>query len=87
MIPPIFPAHVAINIISGAAEILLGVLMLIPKTRKPAEWGLILLLIAVFPANIYIALEGGLNILSPTAAWVRLPFQFLFIAWVWWHTI
>lgn len=86
MIPPLFPAHEALNIISGAAEMLLGLLMLIPKTRKLAAWGLILLLIAVFPANIYMAFQGGLGLAGPIAAWVRLPFQFLFFAWVWWHT-
>src|SRR5438477_197211 len=62
------------------------ILMFPLKTRKLAAWGLILLLIAVFPANIYMALQGGGGLLSPVGAWVRLPFQFVFIAWVRWHT-
>jgi len=86
MIPPVLPYPFAINYISGVAEISLGGLMLIPKTRKLAAWGLILLLLAVFPANIYMALEGGLGIATPLVSWIRLPFQFLFIAWAYWHT-
>jgi len=86
IIPPVFPAHEALNYISGAAEMLLGALLFFPKARKLAAWGLILLLIAVFPANIYMALQGGMGLLSPLGAWLRLPGQFLLMAWVFWHT-
>ncbi len=80
IIPPVLPEHELINYISGVAEIVLGILMLISKTRKLAAWGLILLLIAVFPANIYMAMEAGKSIdVSPVVAYIRLPFQFLFI--------
>ena len=87
MMPPLLPAHVLLNEVSGIAEIILGILMLISKTRVVAAWGLIILLIAVFPANIYMAMEAGKSIdVKPLAAYLRLPFQFLFIWWVYWHT-
>tara|TARA_Y100000385_G_scaffold277120_1_gene323692 strand:+ start:3998 stop:4177 length:180 start_codon:yes stop_codon:yes gene_type:complete len=47
---------------------------------------LIALLLAVFPANVYVAMQGempGMDV-SPTALWFRLPFQAVFMAWVWW---
>lgn len=83
MMPPWLPAHGWLNWISGAAEIAGGIGVLIPRTRRAAGIGLILLLIAVFPANIQIALNGWPGMDIPR--WVlfaRLPFQLLFIAWV-----
>lgn len=84
MVPPPLPPE-PVNVISGLAEIVLGVLVLIPRTRRLAGWGLIALLVAVFPANIYAAFQGhiaGLDAPSWTL-WARLPFQILFVAWVW----
>lgn len=80
MMPPMLPAHELLNYASGAAEIILGALLFIPKTKVAAAWGLIILLIAVYPANIYMAIEAGKSIdISPVVAYIRLPFQFLFI--------
>lgn len=80
MMPPVLPEHEWLNYISGAAEIILAVLLIIPQTKVMAAWGLIILLIAVFPANIYMAMEAGKSIdISPLVAYARLPFQFLFI--------
>jgi uncharacterized membrane protein len=80
MMPPMLPAHELMNYASGAAEIILGVLLFIPQTKVIAAWGLIILLIAVYPANIYMAMEAGKSIdISPVVAYIRLPFQFLFI--------
>lgn len=83
MMPPWLPAHEALNFISGAAEIAGGIGILVPRTRNAAALGLILLLIAIFPANIHIALNGwpGMDIPS-WVLWARLPFQLLFIGWV-----
>ena len=73
--------------ISGFLEIILGVMLLIPATRFYAAWGLILLLIAVYPANIYLAQTNGAAMnTTPLVAWGRLPFQFVFIALAYWHT-
>lgn len=80
MMPPVLPAHELLNFASGVAEIILGAMLLIPKTRIIAAWGLILLLFAVFPANIYMAMEAGKSIdVNPVVTYIRLPFQFLFI--------
>ncbi len=68
------------------AEVLGGIGLLPPRFRRAAGWGLIALLIAVFPANLHVALQGrmpGLNV-SPAALWLRLPFQAVFIAAVAW---
>ena len=57
MIPPWLPLHLQLVYISGVAEILLGLLFLIPRFTRPAAWGLVALLIAVFPANLHMALH------------------------------
>ena len=85
--PPYLPFGLAAVYISGFFEILFGILLLIPKTRYYAAWGLIALLIAVFPANIYLAQTNGAALdISPELAWGRLPFQFLFIGLAYWHS-
>jgi uncharacterized membrane protein len=87
MMPPWLPLKAAANLISGAAEIAGGIGLLIPSMRRPAAWGLIALLIAVFPANIQVAVQGhmpGLENAPPALLWVRLLFQPVFVAWVWW---
>jgi uncharacterized membrane protein len=90
MMPPYLPAHLELVYVSGVAEIALGIAVLVPRLRRYAAWGLIALFIAVFPANLHIALhnialgdaEQGLGIWN----WVRLPVQGLLIAWAWWFT-
>ena len=83
MMPPWLPSPETLNHISGAAEIAGGIGVLIPRTRKAAAIGLILLLLAVFPANLHIALHGWPEVDIPRwALWLRLPFQLAFIAWV-----
>jgi uncharacterized membrane protein len=86
MMPPWLPWPLAMIAISGAAEVLGGIGLLVPATRRLAGWGLIALLIAVFPANVHVALQGkmpGFDF-SPTVLWARLPFQAVAIAAVWW---
>lgn len=84
VIPPWIPFPAAMNVISGFFEILFGVLVLPVKTRKLAGWGLIALLIAVFPANIHLALHSEIFPgVPPWLSWARLPFQAVFIFWVW----
>ncbi|CAM3048385.1 DoxX family protein [Rariglobus hedericola] len=86
MMPAEMPFKEAANQISGIAEILGGIGLLIPCLRRAAAWGLIALLIAVFPANVNVALQGHMTGLDAPAwvLWLRLPFQALFIAWTWW---
>ena len=87
IIPPILPYKYALVYISGLFEVLLGVLLMIPKFQSTAAKGLIVLLICVYPANIYLAQTNGAALgISPLIAWGRLPFQFVFIGLAYWHT-
>lgn len=83
IMPPTLPWPLALVYVSGVAEIVGGIGVLIPVTRKLAGWGLIALLIAVFPANLHAAFHGAGSI-PPWILWARLPFQLVFIAWVYW---
>ena len=75
--------------VSGFFEILLGILLLFHKTRKLAAWGIIVLLIAVFPANIYLYVSEVpreiLNI-SKIDALIRIPFQIPLVIISYWHS-
>jgi uncharacterized membrane protein len=89
IMPPYIPWHLAMVQISGICEILGGLGLLIPAVRRAAAWGLVVLLIAVFPANIYMVTDpvaAGAASLSPLLLWGRLPLQLVFIAWVLWTT-
>ena len=87
MVPPYLPSPHLLVIISGIAEIVLGVLLLVPRTSRLAAFGLIALLIAVSPANIHMALHPNLfAAFSPTALWIRLPLQLVLMAWAYWFT-
>ncbi len=86
MMPPWLPAPEAMNAISGLAECLGGLGLLVASVRRLAGWGLIVLLVAVFPANLHVALQGHMpgTDFSPATLWWRLPFQAVFIVWVAW---
>ncbi len=87
IMPPYIPWHVAMVRFSGACEILGGLGLLVPQTRRAAVWGLVALLIAVFPANIYVAtnpIEAGAASIAPVLRWGRLPLQVLLIWWLLW---
>jgi uncharacterized membrane protein len=88
MMPAYLPYPDTLNIISGVAEILGGVGILLPPIREWAGWGLVVLLVAVFPANLNVALHGwrGQNI-AAWLLWARLPFQPLLICLVYWVCI
>ncbi len=89
IMPSYLPAHLELVYISGVFEILGGLGLLIRRTRRAAAWGLVLLYVCVFPANLNMAMHeiqpSGGNI-PPVLMWVRLPLQLLFIAWAWWMT-
>lgn len=87
IVPPFLPWKKAIVYISGIIEIILGVALIPEATRSLAAWGIILLLISVFPANIYHFTSKGAGMKIPV--WLlalRLPIQFLLIAWAYWYT-
>lgn len=83
MMPPYLPAHKALVFWSGVAETGLGIGLLFPATRSWAAIGLIVLLIAVFPANVYMATAERFHSLSRWIVWGRLPLQGLLIWWAW----
>lgn len=87
MMPPYLPWHLALVNLSGGIEIALGILVLIPRTTRLVAWGIILLLIAVFPANLYMAMNPArFPEFKPLALSIRLPLQAVLIAWAYWYT-
>nr|WP_244605544.1 DoxX-like family protein [Halorussus marinus] len=93
IVPPVFPAALALVYLSGLAEIAVGVGLAIPRTRRLAAWGTVALLVAVFPANVYMATHGvvvegmpGGGDPSELVRWGRLPLQGVLILWALWYT-
>lgn len=89
IVPPFLIYKKEIVISSGVIEIILGLSLLFKKTRKIGSWGIILLLISVFPANIYLYISEipreELNI-SKAQALIRIPFQIPLIILAYWHS-
>jgi uncharacterized membrane protein len=84
IVPPAFGHAALLVTISGICEIAGGVGLLIPRLRRPAAWGLIALLIAVSPANLYMALNPArFPDIPPWTLWARLPLQLPMILWIW----
>ncbi len=87
IMPPYLPYHLFLVYLSGFFEAALGVLLLLPQFTRRAAWGLIALLVAVFPANIYMATNPQLYPELPAVAlWLRLPLQAALIAWAYLYT-
>jgi len=94
IVPPMLPYPLVLAYLSGVAEIALGVGLLFSRTRKLAAWGVIVLLIVIFPANVYMAVSdvtvtgvfGRTLDPSPVVQWGRLPLQGVLILWAWWYT-
>ena len=85
MMPPYLPWPERLVQISGVFEIAGGIGVLIPQFQRAAGWGLIALLVAVFPANLHVALNGWPEMeIAPWILWWRLPLQLFLIAWVYW---
>lgn len=83
IMPPALPAPSLLVLLSGAAEVAGGLGLLLPATRRAAGWGLLALLVAVFPANLYmVGLAGALHI-PAWVLWARLPLQPLLMWLVW----
>jgi uncharacterized membrane protein len=86
IMPPYLPTHRELVYLSGVFEIVLGVSLLIPRLSRLAAWGIIALLIAVFPANIYVYQHQDLVPARPIFHSFRLPLQGVFLLWAYWHT-
>ena len=93
IVPPIFPAPLALVYLSGLAEVAVGIGLLVPRTRRHAAWATVALLVAIFPANVYMATHGvviegfpGGGDPSELARWGRLPLQGVLILLALWYT-
>jgi len=83
IVPDYLPAHRELVVASGVAEIAGGAALMAPATRRLGAWWLIATLIAIFPANLHMALHPDrYKKIAPAALYARLPFQLVFIAWV-----
>lgn len=93
-VPSGLPRPRALVLLSGLAEIGLGLGVAIRRTQRASAWGLVALLVAVFPANVHMATDGLVTDAVPDrfagiarlAAWARLPFQGALVLWAWWYT-
>ena len=87
IMPLYLPWHTLLVYVSGAAEIMLGVMLFFRRIERLAAWGAIMLIIAVTPANIQMAVHPALYPeYSQTMLWARLPLQVVLIAWAFWFT-
>jgi uncharacterized membrane protein len=87
IMPSYLPWHLFLVYLSGFFEVALGILVIINTYARIAAWGLIALLIAVFPANLHMAINPELfSNINPVILWLRLPLQAVLIAWAYWYT-
>ena len=86
IMPPYFPLHLELVYLSGCFEIALGALLLVPRFSRFAAWGIIALLIAVFPANIYLFQNQELVPAPPMVHLLRLLLQIVLVLWAYWFT-
>lgn len=89
MMPAVLPAPLALVYVSGVAEILCGAGLLVARTQRLAAWSTIALLLAVFPANINMAINDlplGTTAVPAWVLWARLPLQGVLIAWAYGYT-
>ncbi len=86
IMPPYLPYHLELVYVSGVCEIGLGICLLSSRLSRFAAWGIIALLIAVFPANIYLYQHQEILPASPIVHFLRLPFQGVLIWMAYWQT-
>jgi uncharacterized membrane protein len=87
IMPPYLPWHLFLVYVSGLFEAVLGMALLIKRSTRSAAWGLMALLVAVYPANIHMALNHELYPeYNQAMLWVRLPIQVVLMAAVYWYT-
>ena len=88
IMPDYLPRHQLLVWLSGVAEVVCGMLIFIPRMHNLARWSLLALLVAIFPANLHMALNQTRYPMIPGwLLWLRLPLQGVLMAWVWWSTV
>lgn len=89
IVPSYLPLPVVLNALAGIFEILFALMLIRPKTRKVASYGIILMLIAFLPVHVTMLINSPLKVgslwVTPTIAWVRLALQPVLMLWAWWH--
>jgi uncharacterized membrane protein len=84
IVPDWLPAHHALVLLSGAAEIAGGLGVMRRASARPAGWWLVLTLLTMFPANVQMALDAErFDAVPEPLLWARLPLQGAFLWWVW----
>ena len=88
IMPDYLPWHEELVFLSGVAEIVAGILVAIPATQRIGAWAIIAILVAVFPANIHMAMnpEEFSGYAASTALYIRLPIQLIPAIWAYWYT-
>lgn len=94
IVPPSLPRPVGLVYLSGLAEVVLGAGVMVRRTRSLSAWGIVALLVAVFPANVHMATSGMVPESVPDRArglaraglWARLPLQGVLVLWAWRYT-
>ncbi|WP_432673134.1 DoxX family protein [Flavobacterium sp. SM2513] len=87
IIPPYFPNPKLLNYLSGTAEVILGIGLCIPMLSEISAWGIIALLVVVFPANLFMYMNKKAALgLSKTILLIRLPLQIVLMIWAYYYT-
>jgi uncharacterized membrane protein len=87
LMPPYIALHAELVALTGVIEIVLGLLVAIPRTAWIGAWGIILMLIAFLPVHVHMLVNNHLYPDVPTSLlWLRFPIQGLFILWAYWYT-
>jgi uncharacterized membrane protein len=88
IMPPWVPLHYEMVLLSGIAEILLGILLLIPRFQRIAAWGIIAMLLVFMTVHLHMLVHADDQYADVPVAmlWLRLPLQGLLIFWAWWYT-
>jgi uncharacterized membrane protein len=86
IMPPYLPWPSALHLTAGVFEVVLGVMLLVPRFQKLAAWGLIALLVAFFPVHIHMVVHHDQYEVRLSLLWIRLLLQFVLIALAWWFT-
>ena len=86
MMPDYLPDHLPMVYLSGFLEVSFGILLLVERCRRFAAWGIFALLIAVFPANVFLFQNQQIIPAPPFLHLLRLPMQGVFLLWAFWFT-